>query len=531
MGYSDRLLIPLALLFGCGQQVEVDFEADLDSDESALSVPAAELAPATAASSAGDIVALRSRLMSAPLSVPRIYIGEGAAQPDLPPGGLLRLRARVRADSSDRESRYWLAEALRRDRDYSGAEEHFREAIRLGRGHIASYIGLARSLKAVKRYDDAAATLDDAAEAAPHTAELHFLRGALASHQERYEQAAAAFRLAADMDSTRDRVHFELAEALLRQGSTALALAALRQGLDHIPDSIGLRLRLAQLLSDSADYEAALEQVALVTEAYPSLTPAYVAMARVHRRRHDLIAAREAIDAGMEIDPLKIDLSAERGILLMAEGRETEAIPYLEKAVFQDPDLLEAVSALGQAYERTGAGERAQLVMEYVEHLSDHESELRQLKTAIALDQSDGAAFLAIGNLYSHLVRSLAAAQALEVGLQIVPDDIESLGNLALVFLGTRQLPRAVETYEHVLALDSTVVSAHANLGAALAISGEYDRALVAFQRAVTLEPDFAQAHMGMARVYEQLGRAEKAAAAMAEFRRLRKSSPGMTGD
>ena len=44
--------------------------------------------------------------------------------------------------------------------------------------------------------------------------------------------------------------------------------------------------------------------------------------------------------------------------------------------------------------------------------------------------------------------------------------------------------------------------------------------------RALALEPGFAPAHMGLARVYGQLGRAEEASAAMAEFERLRKSQP-----
>ena len=464
--------------------------------------------------------------MSAPLSVPRIHVGEGAAEPDLPPGGLLRLRALVRADSSDRDARYWLGEALRRDRDYRGAGEQFREAIGLDPGHTDSWIGLARALAAEGRTEEAAAVLEEAGSAAAPTAGMHFLRGLVAARLERWEQAAAAFDRAAAIDPSRDRVHFELAETHLRRGSDSLAAAALRRGLDRIPDSIGLRLRLAELLSEAGDHEGSLEQAERVARDNPAFFPARVAMARVHRLGGDLAAAGAAVEAGMEIDSLKIDLAAERGILLVEEGREAEAVPWLERAVSGDPDLLEACAALGRAYRRTGAEDKARLMEEYVEHLGDHREEIRRLKTAIALDQTDGAAFLALGNLYSHLVRPLAASQALEVGLQILPGDVEALGNLGLVFLGMGRLPRAVETYERLLAIDSTRVSAHANLGGALALSGEPERALASFGRALALEPGFAPAHMGLARVYGQLGRSEEAAAAMAEFERLRQSQP-----
>ena len=509
-------ILALALLSACGTQPEPDgVENGPDSP------PAAP-----ASSSAVDAAGLRSSLMSAPLSVPRIHVGEGDSEPDLPPGGVLRLRALVRADSSDRDSRYWLAEALRRDRDYGGAEEQFRAAIRLDPGHTDSWMGLGRTLAAVGRNDDAAAILENAREAAPPTAGLHFLQGLVAARLERWEQAAAAFDRAAAIDPSPDRVHFELAETHLRQGLDSMAVAALRRGLDHIPESIGLRLRLAELLSEAGDYEGALEQAARLARENPAFFPAHAAMARIHRRGGDLASAGAAVEAGTEIDSLKIDLAAERGILLVEEGREAEAVLWLERAVFGDPDLLEACAALGRAYRRIGAEDKARLMAEYVEHLSDHREEIRRLKVAIALDQTDGAAFLGLGSLYSHLVRPLAASQALEVGLQILPGDVEALGNLAFVFLGMGQLPRAVETYERLLAIDSTRVSAHAGLGGALALSGEPQRAVAAFERALALEPGYGPAHMGLARVYGQLGRAEEAAAAMAEFERLRKSQP-----
>ncbi len=269
------------------------------------------------------------------------------------------------------------------------------------------------------------------------------------------------------------------------------------------------------------DHEQALEQLRSLIEANPSLTRAYLASARIHRQRGDMKSARDAVDAGLEIESSYADLIAELGILLVEEGRQEEAIPHLERAVISDPDLLEACSALGLAYERTGDLDRAQLVKEYTEHLRDHEEALRALKTSIALDKRDAAAFFSAGDLYTHLVRPMAAAQALEVGLQIVPDNIEALNNLGLVFLRTQQQPRAIETYERVLALDSTSVSAYANFASALAVSGQSERAIAAFQRALALDPDLTQGHLGLARLYEKLGRAEEAQAARSELERL----------
>ena len=520
---TKLVTVILALLCACTPEV--------DLDDTERSDPVESVSETAAAGSEDAVIALRRSLMAAPLSVTRLYVTEEATDPGPPPGGILRLRAQVQADSSDHRARLALAEALRRDRDYAGAEEHYREAILLRSGHTGSYVGLARLLITLSRDDDAAEILEAAVNAARPTLQFHSLRGSLALRRERYDQAVASFREAVDMDPSRDRAHYDLAGALERQGSISTAITALRRGLAHVPGSIELSLRLAELLAATGDHDQALEMLRSLIEANPSLTRAYLASARIHRQRGDMEAARDAVDAGLEIESSYVDLIAELGILLVDGGQEGEAIPHLERAVISDPDLLEACSALGLAYERTGDLDRAQLVKEHTEHLRDHEEALRALKTSIALDRRDAAAFFAAGDLYTHLVRPVAAAQALEVGLRIVPDNTEALSNLGLVLLSLQQLPRAIETYEKVIALDPTSVSAYANLGNALAGSGQHERAIAAFQRALALDPDLAPAHLGLARLYEKLGRADEAQAARSEFERLRESAVGGAAD
>ena len=482
-------------------------------------------APATATGTHDPVVALRSTLMAAPLSAPRLFIAEELPGGDSPAGDILRLRAGVKAQADDADAHLALAEALRRDRDYAAAEERYREAIRLAGNNPVAHAGLVRLLISVGRNDDAVRALQAATKAAAPTAELHFLDGSLAARQGEYDRAVASLNATLDMDPEYERGHFELAGALERQGSTSAAIAALRRGLDQLPQSIGLRLKLAELLAAAAEYDTALEELRRLIEMDPSLTAAHVIMARIHRQRGDVAAARVAIDAGLEVESSSVDLSAELGLLLLDDGLGAEAIPYLERAIYNDPDLLEACSALGRLYEAAGDGDRAQILLDYVEHLRDHEVEVRAFKTAIALDKNDASAFFAAGSMYTHMMRPLAASQALEVGLQFVPDNLEALNNLGLVLLSMRQLPRAIEACERAIAFDSTFVAAYANLGRALAVSGEMERAIATFEHALMIEPDFAPAYMGLGRVYERLGRTEEAKAALAKFERLAAAS------
>lgn len=427
----------------------------------------------------------------------------------------------MQTDSSDHLARFELAEALVRDGDYTDAEKQYLAAFRLQPAHSASYAGLARMLMLLSRDGEAATVLEEAARSARVTAELQALSGKLALRQEHFEEAVAAFREAVDVDPSRAVHHYLLADALERGGSIPAGISALRRGLAHVPDSPGLRLRLVELLTLNGDYEEALAQSSDLIAVRPSAT-AHVARSRVHRQLGDLAAARTAVEEGLESHQKNVDLTAELGVILFELGQQEEATVRLEDAVLRDPDLLQASSALVRAYEARG-DPRAKIVREYAEHVRDHEKELQSLKTAIALDNGDAAAFFSIGELYTHLDRPVAAAQSLEVGLQIVPDQVEALGKLGKVLLTTQQLPRAMDTFERLLLLDSTSVSAHTDLAGAFAASGSPLKAVTGFQRALALDPEYAPAHLGLARAYEALGKTAEARSSLAAFERLRR--------
>ncbi len=491
-----------------------------ETDERAMSTSAPGSRPPTDSSRPSDeTVHMRRALMSASLFIPRIHVVE-AGDPGPPPGGIPRLRRRVQADSSDHLSRFELAEALVRDGDYAHAEKQYRAAIRLQPTHAASYAGLARMLMLLPRNEDAAAILAAAARSAQATARLHTLTGKLALRQGHYAEAAAAFRDAVDVDPSGAVHYYLLADALERRGSIPSGISALRRGLAHVPGSPGLHLRLVELLTLNGDYEEALAQSSELIAVHPSAT-AYVARSRIYRHIGDLAAARAAVEGGLETAPTNVDLTAELGVILFELGQQEGATVHLEDAVLRDPDLLEASSALVRAYEARG-DPRATIVRKYAEHLRHHEQELKSLKTAIALDNSDAAAFFSIGGLYAHLARPVAAAQALEVGLRIVPDQVEPLGKLGTVLLTTQQLPRAMDTLERLLLLDSTSVSGHTHLAGAFAASGDPLKAVTGFRRALALDPEYAPAHLGLAQAYKALGKTAEARSSLAAFERLR---------
>ena len=78
------------------------------------------------------------------------------------------------------------------------------------------------------------------------------------------------------------------------------------------------------------------------------------------------------------------------------------------------------------------------------------------------------------------------------------------------------------ERYYAAIELDENYVEARANLGCVLAELGERELAVAAFEGALTLHADYADAHFHLARTLDELKRGDEAAPALAGI-----SAPG----
>jgi len=84
----------------------------------------------------------------------------------------------------------------------------------------------------------------------------------------------------------------------------------------------------------------------------------------------------------------------------------------------------------------------------------------------------------------------------------------------------------ARERYYMAIELDEDLVEARANLGCVLAEQGDRELAVAALEGALTLHPDYADAHFHLARTLDELNRAGEAARHWREFLRLAPESP-----
>lgn len=133
---------------------------------------------------------------------------------------------------------------------------------------------------------------------------------------------------------------------------------------------------------------------------------------------------------------------------------------------------------------------------------------LHLMTHAIELNPQSKSALIAMGNAMHKDGRLYRASRYLEKALAIDPCDPDAQFDYGNVLFDQQRPDRAVWHYEIARALNRRPrnVRPLLNLGAALALTGNWGRSEVIYGEAVKMEPKSAEAHSGLGRVLEQRG-------------------------
>jgi predicted O-linked N-acetylglucosamine transferase (SPINDLY family) len=94
-----------------------------------------------------------------------------------------------------------------------------------------------------------------------------------------------------------------------------------------------------------------------------------------------------------------------------------------------------------------------------------------------------------------------------------VPEEAQRLYQLGNAFRAQGQTDQAIAHYERALSLHPDFAEAHNNLGLALAARGRIDQAIAHYERALSLHPDYAKAHNNLGLALAARGRIDQAIA------------------
>lgn len=141
----------------------------------------------------------------------------------------------------------------------------------------------------------------------------------------------------------------------------------------------------------------------------------------------------------------------EKGTTLIHNGRDAEAIPFLEQAVREDPDRALAQARLGGAY----AG--AERYRDAIPHL----------QRAIALDSTDYQSRTSLAVVYERLGQPELGIEPARQAISVQPQNIFVWSNLGWVLLRANRPAEAIEAYRKAAEVDPRDAQTHYWLGQA----------------------------------------------------------------
>lgn len=171
------------------------------------------------------------------------------------------------------------------------------------------------------------------------------------------------------------------------------------------------------------------------------------------------------------------------------------AAPFLEQALEEDPDHIEARFNLAFAYSR----------------LDRPADAIEQYKKLLVLKPEVPQALLNVAILELQTDQPAAAAEHLDVLLRLRPDDPDAAFYRAHALASAGDDASAVPAYEKALTLDPGRADAHLGLGRALARLGKLDAAEPSYRRAAEIDPAHARAQLELAEAFEQADQPGKA--------------------
>lgn len=122
-------------------------------------------------------------------------------------------------------------------------------------------------------------------------------------------------------------------------------------------------------------------------------------------------------------------------------------------------------------------------------------------------------AWLGLANVYLNTQRPQLALEAVREALKIVPENLGGLFYEGLALLNTGNAGAAESTFRQAIAVDEEYATAYYYLSLIEQERGDLAGALNSIETCVRLNPRFRQAYEQAARIYEQMGNAQQAAA------------------
>jgi len=341
------------------------------------------------------------------------------------------------------------------------------------------------------RITEAKTKIQEELQQNPTKAEAYNLFGVACVNEKDYPGALEAFQHALSLDPSSTRTRNSIGNVYVAQGKLDLAAEEFRTVLRQAPANRDANYNLGLVLLAQGSPAKAILHFQRVRPASLetgfNLTRAYLQAGRI---AEGLKSASELSNENNSDVQLHFTL----GVLLASEKQYRAAQLELEKANALQPETLEILHNLGQAYLRSGDYTKAELIIN------------RALK--IKPDSPDTLYLLA--QIYADQKKAVDALDLLVRAHKLAPQNTDIIFLLARVSMTQNYFEDAIPLLESGLQIAPKRADLHAALGESYFMSGKAEKAIDEFKSLIALDPS-ARSYAFMGLSYRHLGRFDEA--------------------
>lgn len=355
---------------------------------------------------------------------------------------------------------------------YEEASIEYRNAIRLDKGHIPSYLGIAKAFQQMGRPQDAIATYQ----------EILRLDG---------KNVQAKLRLGEYMliAGTRNPDIFKQAQQMAEEV------------LQAEPENIEALILLGNVHSGRNETAKAVPLYEKALSLEPSNLSATLNLAAVQLRNKDAAHAEETFKRALEQHPKDIQPYLAIAAFYSSAGRLQDAENQLKKAFDLAPSDSRSLYALSNYYLATKRVEEAENVF----------------RQAMARKPEDREPRWGLADFFLRQRNLDKAIEALNDVLKLNKNDAPALLRLAEIHMGRNEDAKAEEFIKRTLAANKGDANAHFLQGRILRRRQQYDPAMAEFESAIKFDPMLAPAYLEKANILIMRGDLEQCESTLKE--------------
>lgn len=431
------------------------------------------------------------------------------------PSATAKMKAAIAASPQSPDLMDALGSLYAQQSNWPLAVSEFQNVLQLNPNSATAHLHLGAALLADQQTLPAIQELTLATRLAPNNALAATQLGEAFAANNEDDKAIAEFQRAITLDPASTEAKYQLARALQRTRHDSEVLPLLRQVVQAEPKNADAVASLGLALLVAGNAKEAIPFLQRTLEHKPSDATAHENLAAAYLQMNELDEAIHVLISGLKIDPSNYQLHYDFGLALKLKDDNAGAIPELEAAAKLNPSAYEPHYTLGNLFMQDGR----------------YDDAARELSLAMKLHPDNADGWATLGSLYRKMDKLPEAAEALREAIRRLPGQPDSHLTLAAVLAQQGNAAEAAAERKIGADLERGVMrrqraTVSTNSGKALLQKGQVEDAIERFQEALSEDPNYPDAHRGLANALERQGKKAEASAERQKADELEKLQP-----